>query len=373
MVTNFVRRRRAKQFDKDTAEAAMAAAAASRHQNFDDYEYPGRDLSGPGYGGFSADTYAQPAMASGRDAYIMHDVNAGGVGYGARDEYAGAAGAAGIGAAVGAVAMQRARSRRSAGLHGQEDYGNAYDQTPYPAFAGPGAHPLQQMHDQPKSQGSRYYQHDMMESTALGGAVGAFVNRRPSQPPLAQTVDLARNRSQGNPGPNDGGPAGSPPQDESYASHYQTVGYSDVPKDPFRRNTLRPPPASANPHDVAYGGYDEPPHHAQGSDDERESGESVREDDDYAQPRVLKVGEPFHFLHYSLSIWLVFYYPGRECGFGLTSDPFDLWTLLTFAPLCLLTIYSCPSFQSLLLFIGFCCLEGALTKSSITISSTPII
>ena len=307
VVTNCVRRRRAKQFDKDTAEAAMAAIAASRRQNFDDYEYPGRGLSGAGYGEFSADThgaYAQPALASGRDAYMMHNVNAGGGGYGARDEYAGVAGAAGIGAAVGAVAMQRARSRRSAGLHGQEDYGNAYDQTPYPAFSGPGAHPLQHMHDQPQSQGPRY-QHDMMESTVLGGAVGAFVNRRPSQQPLAQTVDLARNKSQGSPGPNDEGPVGSPPQDESYASHYQTVGYSDVPKDPFRRNTLRPPPASANPHDVAYGGYDEPHHHTQGSDDERESAESVREDDDYAQPRVLKVGEPFHF--YIIPVHLTFF------------------------------------------------------------------
>ena len=295
VITSFLRRRRAKKFDKDTAQAAMEAAASS-HRNFDDYGYPGSDISGTGYGGFSAEThgtYGQPAMSHGRDAYMMHDVNGGGGGYGAGDEYAGVAGAAGIGAAVGAVAMQRARSRRSAGVHSQEDY-NGYDQTPYPAFAGPGAHLQQQVYDQPQSR-------SMAESTALGGAVGPFVNRRPSQP-HPQAVDLARNKSQGSSG---GGYLGNPPQDQrSYASHYQTVGYSDGrgegPEDPFRRNTLLPPPVSAlhNPHDAAYDGYDDLHQHVQGSDDEGPSAEermSIREDDDYEQPRVLKVSPPFNF------------------------------------------------------------------------------
>lgn len=319
VVTSIIRRRRAKQFDKDTAEAAMEAAASSHHHNFDDYGYPGSDPSGTNYGGFSAEshgTYGQPAMSHGGDAYMMHDVGGGGGGgydgYGAAGEgyagTAGTAGAAGIGAAAGAAAMQRARSRRSAGAHGQEDYGYGYEQTPYPAFAGPGAHPQQEMYDQPQSQGLRYRRtpgqpDDMMESAALGGAVGAgagaIMNRRPSQPHV-QAGDLARNKSQGSFGPIGEGLRGSPPQDESYASHYQAGGYSDghgqAPEDPFKRNTLPPPPESAlpNPHEAAYDGYDES-HHAGGSDEWRHEGQSaegrmsMQDDDDYAQPRVLKV------------------------------------------------------------------------------------
>jgi hypothetical protein len=74
-----------------------------------------------------------------------------------------AAGAAGIGAAAGAVAMQRARSRReTAGFNtgggvgvGGELPGVYEDRTPYPAFAGPGLQP-HEAYDQSGVPGLRY-------------------------------------------------------------------------------------------------------------------------------------------------------------------------------------------------------------------------
>jgi hypothetical protein len=66
-ITTIIRRRRAKQFDKNTAEAAMQAAATSHNAGFadDDDDGYGRANDNP-YTGYSAEshgTYGQPAMS----------------------------------------------------------------------------------------------------------------------------------------------------------------------------------------------------------------------------------------------------------------------------------------------------------------------
>jgi hypothetical protein len=120
IVTICICRRRVEKFDRDVAEAAMQAAATSRSANFDDYGYGSNGNPYTGYSTGSHGTYGQPAMSHGghSESYVMSDVGMGadvgwnaaagaGAGAGAGYEYA-AAGATGIGAVGGAVAMQRA-------------------------------------------------------------------------------------------------------------------------------------------------------------------------------------------------------------------------------------------------------------------------
>ncbi|KJA20340.1 hypothetical protein HYPSUDRAFT_817144 [Hypholoma sublateritium FD-334 SS-4] len=161
LITNGIRRRRARKFDRELAAATLEAASAPKPIFLDDEddEYgPGAARGGygggsgggdMGYGGQYSDasshgTYAQPAMSAGShgESYGMREMSSGqsmgsamhNVGPGdIFDPYAvgaaGAAGAAGIGVA-------RARSGRVAGDGG---YAAALQEgsAPYAAFAAP--------------------------------------------------------------------------------------------------------------------------------------------------------------------------------------------------------------------------------------------
>jgi hypothetical protein len=243
-VTTVIRRRRAQQFDKDVAEAAMQAAATSHSANFDDYDNP--------YNGYSAEshgTYGQPAMSHGggghpAESYVMNDV---GGGY---DHYGGvAAGAAGIGAAS---PMQRAKSRRqisgsnyipgdgSAGGGQPGDYGpGGYEErTPYAAFAGPGVQPHEVYDPSGGVPGLRYrhtpggQEPDLLDAAGLGvaAAAPAYISRQSSSarntPPQPPHADLSRSKSKGSFGPISESlgyhsSSSPPPPSESYAAHYQ--------------------------------------------------------------------------------------------------------------------------------------------------------
>src|SRR6202044_3369391 len=117
-VTPSICRRRVEKFNREVAEGARQAAATSHSANFDDYGYGSNGNPYTGYSTGSHGTYGQPAMSHGghSESYVMSDVGMGadvgwnaaaGAGAGAGYEYA-AAGATGIGAVGGAVAMQRA-------------------------------------------------------------------------------------------------------------------------------------------------------------------------------------------------------------------------------------------------------------------------
>jgi hypothetical protein len=107
------------------------------------------------------------------ESYVMSDVGMGmgvggsaGSGAGAGYEYATAAGAAGIRAAGGGVAMQKAPSRKSthtagfgAGGASAGDYPAYEERTPYPAFAGPGPQP-HEMYDQGGGVPGLRYRHE---------------------------------------------------------------------------------------------------------------------------------------------------------------------------------------------------------------------
>lgn len=132
---------------------------------------------GGGYTGYSAEshgTYDQPTLGHGNgrggaESYVMRDVGgltSTGAGYDSRYPVAaGGAGAAGIGAAVGVVAMQRARSRKdyanaSGGAPGGS--GGEYPQaSPYPAFAGPAG-----------AGGAPREMYDLSSGSGGGGAAG---------------------------------------------------------------------------------------------------------------------------------------------------------------------------------------------------------
>ena len=163
--TTFIRKRRARKFDKEIDEAAAEAAAASRGPDFDDYDYNPAHAASGGYTGYSDGshgTFAQPPMSIGHASdYRMPDVPpnfdpAFGVGA------SGTAGAAGIGAGVGTAAMQRARSRR-----------DGQPQVPYNAF---GAAPQEQYEMQDSR--LRYRgnttgpDYDLLDAAALTGTAG---------------------------------------------------------------------------------------------------------------------------------------------------------------------------------------------------------
>lgn len=366
IVTAFIRRRRAKKFDMDVAEAAREAAATSAaHHPFvdDDYtSYGGRGSGGGGRGGYtgysseSHGTYEQPAMSHGGragESYVMSDVG----GLGGTEAYDSrypsvAAGAAGIGAAVGAAAMQRARSRKEyGGGGGGAGVGDTQERTPYPVFAtGPtGAH-NQEMFDQSPGGGGSGMRYrpgpagrtpNLLEAAGLLGGAGTaetgYIDRRLSD--QAHYADLSWNASQGQGqgrGRDEMGYSSSPsphatvPSRESYIGNGpyhvvyplpppQQLPDSHTPEpptpsdDPFRRNTmpipLTVPVAMPDQHaeeDDAYGGYADNAdadasgsHHRQGSDDSqysdlhrqgRDGRASFQDEEDYGrQPRVLKV------------------------------------------------------------------------------------
>ncbi|KAH7905948.1 hypothetical protein BJ138DRAFT_700343 [Hygrophoropsis aurantiaca] len=261
LITNAVRRRRAKRFDRDVAEAAAEAAASSRSP-FDDYAYSGSGSNGGGGGGGGGGGYAgysdnshgtfaqQPmSLAHPNDSYGMSEMSrfdpysagaaslaAAGIPRG-RTESEGTPGLAGVGAGT----LAREPSRRS----------------PYHAFAGPASPPPQmqmQMQMQDNGSGSLRYRRgpggtnqDILEAAGLGGtgaaamaANGPYVNRRPSEHSQPSYQNSARRRSQG--------------YGDAYPAQLQPGGYRP---DPFRGHTQ----ASADP----YGGYANAPYPQRGS------------------------------------------------------------------------------------------------------------
>ncbi|CAL1703073.1 unnamed protein product [Somion occarium] len=247
LITNAVRRRKAKKFDRDVAEAAAEAAAqahgAPGFDIDDDHEFAYRDPLGAqsnytGYSGDSHGTYGQPPMAV-PESYNMSEMHAYDP-YAAAGVGSGVAGAAGVGAA----GVNRARSVT----------------TPYNAFAGPQVDPYapdpsaqpQGMYDIPPQtpgQNLRYRQRgtsggnelDLLDAAGLGGgaalAAGAAggLARGPSHH-LASTAmttspaSLARNKSLGS--QTLGGSSSG--DHESYAAHYQPG---------FKAETYQPPAA----------------------------------------------------------------------------------------------------------------------------------
>lgn len=191
LVTNAVRRRQAKKFDRDVAEAAREAAAAGHatRPDFDDDDF-GYTANRSVYTDTSHGTYSQQPLQN-LEAYNMSELPP-------FDPYA--TGAAGAGAAgIGAAGLNRAKSQT----------------TPYGAFAGPdgqGSMPVANTNDpfydpntgmpvpsrsgypygQPQQQTYADPQAGLLEAAGLAGGAGLATGlaRGPSQ-------GLSRNRSLG--------------------------------------------------------------------------------------------------------------------------------------------------------------------------------
>ncbi|KAH9927024.1 hypothetical protein B0H21DRAFT_136414 [Amylocystis lapponica] len=236
LITNAVRRRQAKKFDRDVAEAAADAAAQAHVPDFtdDDYGYPGDRVNGKEYPERSAysdgshGTFGQPAVQP-AEAFNMSELPP-------FDSY-GTAGAAGVGAA----GVNRARSM------GQKNT------TPYNAFAGPvtmpnnyydpsaGAYGQSSM---PGGSGFAIAEAEALNGTATG------LSRGPSQP----SSRLSRNRSMGT---TTLAGTTSPSDYSSQASHYPPAAFASyAPEPPSKEqyNTQTRPLSTDNP----YGGYATP-------------------------------------------------------------------------------------------------------------------
>ncbi|KAF8166490.1 hypothetical protein BJ912DRAFT_1149866 [Pholiota molesta] len=344
LITNSIRRRRARKFDRELAAATLEAASAPQPVFLDDEddEYgPAAGAGRSGYGGGGGDasggygqkegggygqysdvsshgTFGQPAMSVGShgETYNMREISPRGDGPGPGelfDPYAGAAGAAGIGVA-------RARSGRVAGdggyAAGLQDGG-----APYAAFAAGGGQ-------------ARHL--DILEAAGMGAhaaGAGAGLSRGPSaaqyggayQPyPGAQQEygNLDRSRSvQYQQQPQQGGYQqyeqqqqpqqqyqAYPAQQAQYPQQHQEPSYA--PQQPHQQQQQQAQPAHSDASrysvggddddDAAYGGYvaedAAPAHHGAealpnpfGGEDLEEEGErrdSVVEEE---PRRVLKV------------------------------------------------------------------------------------
>jgi hypothetical protein len=271
IVTNVIRRRRAKRFDDDVAQAAAEAAATAHAPIFlDDPEDDGRTYhsgaGGPGSGGYpttgysdnSHGTYGQPPM---HETYGMSEMH-----YPPYDTYA--AGAVAGAAGVGTV-MQRAKSLK--GMHelaappGMAGYdagpvpGAGERQTPYPAFAGPA-------HDAPRyrpAPGNPDF--DLLEAAGLGaaGAAGAAATARPGPSQQAawnDTADVARNRSVGTRGtrsPPTDGHHSSPASASTHHTHHTTASPAPAASNESYAAHYAPGfrPDARPVEEDAYGGY----------------------------------------------------------------------------------------------------------------------
>ncbi|EJF57971.1 hypothetical protein BD309DRAFT_760746 [Dichomitus squalens] len=221
IVTNAVRRRRAKKLDREIAEAAAEAAGTTPAFTDDDY-YPDDRLGkgGPGgdmrsmttgYSDTTHGTFAQPPMTHGGESYNLAEL--------APYEYGAAAGAAGI----GAMGLNRARSM-----------GGANQTAPYNAFAGPQPplpNPYDNSYDDPanaygQQQNMGYRQRgpggaperDLLDAAGLGAVGGATAGYAAAHPGYGQVQNggnVARNPSLG---PSS---ATSPSEYSSYAAHPQ--------------------------------------------------------------------------------------------------------------------------------------------------------
>lgn len=306
LLTNAIRRRRARKFDEDVAIAAAEAAKSPRYP-FDEYDDPsggGADYTSAWSDHGSAGAYNQPPLQPGKSEYYnMNELSAPGLGLGAaygmsgdsrypRPSFSTDASGPGI-AGLGANAANTSENRAGFGA-------------PYNAFAVPGANiPGDVQYDpfsanngiqRSGSQTSR----DLLEAAGIAGAGaagGALLTRGPSQ-----------NTNLSNPG--------SGISKESYANHYKPdfqpeahtyIGTNDTP------GSLTSPPSTGsmpNPHspastgptppqqeteynlDDAYAeeGYFSPPQPIHGDINPEDSRRSLRDEDDYGlRARVLRV------------------------------------------------------------------------------------
>lgn len=305
LVTNAVRRRRAKKFDRDVAEAAAEAAATSRSP-FDDY------TSGGGNGGYpysdtTHGTFGQTPMGLPNDTYGMSEMSQ-------YDPYAAGAVSLAVGANVG-----RARSRvdsesRAPGIAGVGAGNLAREpsrKTPYHAFAGPGPQPHETMDH---SASMRYRRAEMLEAAGLAGTGvaatpsangGAYINRRPSQ--FTQQTHGSM-RSQGHPSnenyplPLQPGYQSPPRNDTQFPDAYTTnAPYpqrlpSPGPGFPIPHDASSSPPSNSQNHLIEGDDFhdDAPPAplHEMHEDDRM----SYADDDDYGQHnRVLRVRVPISY------------------------------------------------------------------------------
>lgn len=224
LLTNAVRRRRAKKFDQDVAQAAAEAAAASHAPAFtddDDYGYGAdpmreRDTAERSYTGYSDNSHGtysqQPLQPNPGESYNMNE-------FASFDPYAasaaGMAGAAGIGAAGVNRAKSLARTQPASPYHA---FAGPSGQEPVPAIPNP-------FYDTPTSTGgydsqniaSQYRQRNTSASPD-GLLDAAGLSRTPSQ---SASTALGRNTSSGSTALN----SATSPSNYSNASHYPPVGY----------------------------------------------------------------------------------------------------------------------------------------------------
>ncbi|KAF8635602.1 hypothetical protein AX15_000242 [Amanita polypyramis BW_CC] len=193
LIVNFYRRRQAKKFDREIAEAAAEAAAARAPAFLDDEN----DHYGPGpgsayaakYSDVSHGTYSQPPMS---ESYGMREM---GPSPGESYDPNMYGGVAGMGAGAAGIGVARARSRRD----GAFAAGLQEGASPYAAFAGPQYNELYNASRTPppdfRSPGPP--ERSLLDAAGLGAGT-ARVQRGPSQQThQANYSDLSRNRSQG--------------------------------------------------------------------------------------------------------------------------------------------------------------------------------
>lgn len=304
LLTNAVRRRRARKFDRDVAEAAAEAAASSRSP-FDDYTYSNNNPNnnGGGGGGYpysdtTHGTFTQAPMGLPTDTYGMNEIS-----MTQYDPYA--AGAVSLATATANANVGRTRSRldsestRAPGIAGVGAGNLAREpsrRTPYHAFAGPGPQPHEMMdHARYRPRGVEVLEGAGLAGTGVAAMAaannhnnngnGAFINRRPSEY-THQTHGSMRSHghSQGHssnenyPAPLQPGyqaQAQAPARNDQYADAY--TGYAGAP---YAQAPLSPP--LHNPHEESPSGAQA---HAHGDGE----GEDY-EDEDYGQHnRVLRV------------------------------------------------------------------------------------
>jgi len=237
LITAAIRRRRAKRFDLDVAQAAAEAAATSRPPDFDDYDYSSAHGVAPamyGYSDNSHGTFSQQPMA--HDAYGMSELSGPTYGTGPGSEhneaYYGAAG-------LGAGAMYNSKSTGP----GNEPY-NAYAAAPQEQI----------LRYRSPAPGETVDWNDPALAAGGGYAVARNINQSQQS---AEAPLLNRNRSQGantvltqsSQSQYTTSDHPTQPLPESYADHYKQ-GFTPRPKSEASENAyggLAAAPAARNP------------------------------------------------------------------------------------------------------------------------------
>ena len=316
LATNVIRRRRARKFDDEVAEAAAEANATTRYP-FDDFDDP---APGGAYGSYSDPeshgTMSQVPLTHPAESYNMSEFNGGyGPTYGTTTSAAAGAGAAGI----GTLARRNTNTYGDVGS-GNGGFGGNTNATvqPYNAFAGPLGMPADPYDPYTagnlgiKRQPSRGAT-DLLDAAGIGAAAaaaavgagtGAALNRGPSQstdPSLDRQRSLATHRTLS---PDNSNGSHSGKTQESYAAHYQPDFRPDEHQyQPSAGPAGAQPPASAGdalPNPFARdGGSDEdaygvesyiPAVNGRQSPDHDDGRMSIRDEEDYGRAgRTLKV------------------------------------------------------------------------------------